>query len=218
MSTVLEAGFRDTDLRESAELSEGATPEVLSLLFDEFSHAVVVATQYRKIVHANEAARREFARCDVLYADQGELRALSPIDGKLLQCALAKAASGERNLIRLSGSGMVLSVAVVPLKVCAESAATKIALFFGPSGLCNSGMFDLFARRHSLTPMEERVLVLLCRGLSAPEIAADLGVAVSTVRTHVRSLCVKTTASGTRELVTRVASLPPVGVPLHSCE
>ena len=35
-------------------------------------------------------------------------------------------------------------------------------------------------------------------------------VAVSTVRSHVRSLCAKTQSSGVRELINRVAVLPPV--------
>jgi DNA-binding NarL/FixJ family response regulator len=36
------------------------------------------------------------------------------------------------------------------------------------------------------------VLAILCQGYSAPEIAVQLNVAVSTVRSHVRSLCAKT--------------------------
>ena len=67
-----------------------------------------------------------------------------------------------------------------------------------------------FARRHGLTPTEQHVLALLCEGLSAPQAAKQLHVAVSTVRSHVRSLCAKTRARGVRELVTRLAVLPPV--------
>jgi DNA-binding CsgD family transcriptional regulator len=37
-----------------------------------------------------------------------------------------------------------------------------------------------------------------------------LNVAVSTVRSHVRSICAKTRTSSVRELVQRVAILPPV--------
>jgi DNA-binding CsgD family transcriptional regulator len=33
---------------------------------------------------------------------------------------------------------------------------------------------------------------------------------VSTIRSHVRSICAKTRASGVREIVRRVAVLPPV--------
>jgi DNA-binding CsgD family transcriptional regulator len=71
-------------------------------------------------------------------------------------------------------------------------------------------MLCFFARNHGLTAMEEQVLGLLAQGYSAPEAARQLDVAVSTVRSHVRSLCAKTSAGSVRELVNRVALLPPV--------
>jgi DNA-binding CsgD family transcriptional regulator len=77
-------------------------------------------------------------------------------------------------------------------------------------GVSESGVFGAFARNHGLTHTEEQVLVFLCRCLSTPEIAIQMKVAVSTVRSHVRSLCAKTASSGVRELVNRVAILPPV--------
>ena len=70
------------------------------------------------------------------------------------------------------------------------------------------------------TPTEEQVLAILCQGYSAPEAARQLEVAVSTVRSHVRSMCTKTAANGVRALVGQVAVLPPIGAahlqaPLH---
>lgn len=59
------------------------------------------------------------------------------------------------------------------------------------------------------------MLGILCQGYSAPQIAEQLSVAVSTVRSHVRSLCAKTRSSGVRELVNRVAVLPPVAPAFH---
>jgi DNA-binding CsgD family transcriptional regulator len=74
-------------------------------------------------------------------------------------------------------------------------------------------MLCFFARSHGLTATEEHVLGILCHGFSAPQIAQQLNVAVSTVRSHVRSLCAKTRSSGVRELVNRVAVLPPLAPP-----
>ena len=71
-------------------------------------------------------------------------------------------------------------------------------------------MLCFFARGHALTPTEEKVLAVLCQGHSAPQVARRLGVAVSTVRSHVRSLCAKTRTNSVRELVSKVATLPPV--------
>ena len=71
-------------------------------------------------------------------------------------------------------------------------------------------MLCFFARNHGLTSAEESVLTVLCQGYSAPEVARQLKVAVSTIRSHVRSLCTKTGSSSVRELLNQVAMLPPV--------
>ena len=57
---------------------------------------------------------------------------------------------------------------------------------------------------------EKQVLAILCRGLCTPQIAVQLTVAVSTVRSPARSMCAKTASSWVRELLNRVAVLPPV--------
>lgn len=211
MSTSFDAGFLNTVLPSVTQPDSDASQEVLSQLFDELSHGVVVISEHRRILHINEAARHELERCGVLHAMNGELQALSPVDGKTLQAALAKAATGKRSLIRLAASGMGLTLSVIPLKRESDSAAERMALFFARTGLNDSGMFGFFARSHGLTPTEEQVLVMLCRSLSTPEIAVQMKVAVSTIRSHVRSLCAKTVSSGVRELVNRIAVLPPVG-------
>jgi DNA-binding CsgD family transcriptional regulator len=98
---------------------------------------------------------------------------------------------------------------VLPLKG-APGEPVRAALIFARSAVCDSLMLCFFARSHGLTPTEEQVLGILCEGYSAPEAARQLNVAVSTVRSHVRSLCAKTQCSSVRELVGRVAVLPPV--------
>ena len=101
-----------------------------------------------------------------------------------------------------------MSLAVVP--VGRGEARSCAALLFSRASVCESLMLCFFARTHSLTPAEETVLSILCQGYSAPQTARQLKVAVSTVRSHVRSLCAKTRSSGVRELVSRVAMLPPI--------
>ncbi len=51
------------------------------------------------------------------------------------------------------------------------------------------------------TPREREILTLVCRGLSNDEIAGELTVAVTTVKTHVKSLLTKTGTRGRVELV-----------------
>jgi DNA-binding CsgD family transcriptional regulator len=183
---------------------------MLALLLDEMAYATVIATPDAKVVHANHAGRHELARGRVLTSVKGALHTRAPEDMQILQDSLARAALGKRGLITLATSdGAYLSVAVLPL--CTQAGApARAALMFSRALVCESLMLGFFARIHSLTPTEESVLGILCQGHSAPEVAQQMQVAVSTVRSHIRSLCAKTRSAGVRELVNRVAVLPPV--------
>lgn len=185
-------------------------PTSLELVLDELAYGVAVATGAGDLVHANHAARHELGRQQALWLHNGRLRVRSPQDQQLLQQALAKAATGRRSLITLGAADARLSLAVLPMRRLQEGGVPHAALMFSRPSVCGSLMLCFFARNHSLTAAEENVLAILCQGHSAPEIARQLEVAVSTVRSHVRSLCAKTRSSGVRELVNRVAMLPPL--------
>jgi DNA-binding CsgD family transcriptional regulator len=186
------------------------TPALLALLVDELAHGVLLVTAQGRILHVNQLARRELERAAVLGADRGELKVLMPADAKAFQHAMAKAVAGKRSLIKLATDGVDFTLAVVPLQRQPGMPCERMALVLSRLGVSESGVFSAFARSHGLTQTEEQVLVLLCRCLSTPEIAVQMKVAVSTVRSHVRSLCAKTASSGVRELVNRVAILPPI--------
>lgn len=214
MNTLLNAGPADPALRLADPDLPDSSADVLSVLIDVLAHGVLVVGERGQLIHANQAARAELNRRRVLGKVGDEVHAVTPADGKTLQVALIKAVGGKRSLVNIGGGGLSLMLAVVPLKSEVGVRGNRIALFFSRSEVCESGMFGFFARSYGLTQTEEQVLIILCRGLSTPEIALQMKVAVSTVRSHVRSLCAKTGSSGVRELVNRVAVLPPVA-PLH---
>jgi DNA-binding CsgD family transcriptional regulator len=210
MNTLLNAGFADPAVSHTGPEGADSSLDTLTSLIDVMAHGAAVVNEGGHIFHVNQAARTELSRNRVLGKFKGEIQAVFPADGRALQDALAKAAKGKRSLISMVGDGVNLMVAVVPLKREAGAWDSRIALFFARTEVCESGMVGFFARTYGLTHTEEQVLLILCRGLSAPEIAVQMKVAVSTVRSHVRSLCAKTSTSGVRELVNRVAVLPPV--------
>lgn len=209
MNSLLNPGLVEAQRPGDAQSLDSAA-DLLGLLVDVFAHGVVVVTERAQVVHVNQAARTELDRGRALGEARGEIYALTPSDRRVLQNALSQAAGGKRSLINLAGGGSSLALAVVPLKQDSDGWEVRIALLFARAEVCDSGMFGFFARSYGLTQTEEQVLAILCRGLSTPEIAVQLKVAVSTVRSHVRSLCAKTSSSGVRELVNRVAVLPPV--------
>ena len=192
---------------------------LLGLLVDELANGMLVISGEGKILYANLAARREMAHGAMMKDSDGDLHLLSPEAGKGFQEARKKALSGFRSLVTLSAQDMNVTMSVVPLNSRPDGPCENIALFLSRASVCESGILVCFARSYSLTLTEQRVLVFLCHCLSTPEIAIQMKIAVSTVRSHVRSLCIKTSCSGVRELIQRVAVLPPLSaaplVPVH---
>ena len=195
-----------------AVVASAAGPESgLAALVDELAHGVLLTTADARLLHANQAARHELVRGGAIGLwDGGFVQACRAESDRELQLALGRASQGKRSLVHLEAmEGPPLPVAVVPLKSPPADPA-RCAILFSRHTVCDALMLGFFARRHGLTAAEEHVLFVLCEGLSAPQAAKRLSVAVSTIRSHVRSICAKTRASGVRELVRRVAVLPPV--------
>lgn len=188
----------------------------LALVMDELAYGVLVTGLDNQVLHANQAARHELARRRVLGVRNQLLYGCSPEDGKALQEAVTKVGQGKRSMVTLTAAdGFALTMAVLPLRPEAPAGVVRAAFMFSRASVCESLMLCFFARSYGLTATEEHVLGILCQGYSAPEIAVQLKVAVSTIRSHVRSLCSKTRSSGVRELVNRVAVLPPVAPTLR---
>lgn len=192
----------------------GFEPHVLASLPNEISVGILMVSPSGQVLYSNLASRDAMASSGLLNVQGEQLFAASPADHNALLLSLANASKGVSGLLRLSVGGANLTLSVVP----AASAATSgipgiqaITLFFPRSAICDTSVFLLFARSFGLTPTEQQVLTFLCRSLATPEIAGELNVAVSTIRSHVRSLCYKTRSKGARELINRIAMLPPAG-------
>ena len=188
----------------------------LTALVDEMSQGVMLVSPFGQVFHSNRASCDAMARSGALTVQHGQLQATAPEDHDALLAALVNAGKGERSLIRLCFRRESLLLSVVPppsqpISVCQTDVRSPIALFFQRSAMCDAGAFLLFARNFGLTPTEQQVLTFLCRSMSTPDIADALNVAVSTVRSHVRSLCHKTACKGARELINQIATLPPTG-------
>ncbi|MBX3586040.1 MAG: helix-turn-helix transcriptional regulator [Ramlibacter sp.] len=215
MEALLNNSFADSGLTLDGKDGLGSG---LALLMDELAYGVLVTNLQGQLLHANQAARHELGRFRVLGVSgaESQLQTLGDDDTRVLQDALGKVAEGKRSLITLGGAEAAsLTLAVLPLKGEAGAPPVRAALLFSRASVCESLMLCFFARSHGLTSTEEHVLGILCHGYSAPEIARQMNVAVSTVRSHVRSLCAKTRSSGVRELMNRVAVLPPVAPALR---
>lgn len=138
----------------------------------------------------------------------GRLTTLLNSDEAQLEHALLRAQSGVRALISLGGEDCTTSVAVVPLT--APGAGPFALLVFAKQQLCDSSTIALFARERGLTSAESNVLASVCSGMRPTQIAERHGVQISTVRSQLRSIRVKTRCDTIRQLVETVSILPPM--------
>jgi DNA-binding CsgD family transcriptional regulator len=197
----------------SAQLGAGGEHHgLVANALDELACGVIIIDQRGRILHQNLAASVVLSRGDCVCVDHGVISATHAPDVRQLSEALSKAAAGKRSMIAL-GALSRTTVAVVPLhRQAAQGQATepRFALMFSRAGVCEALMLSFFSRAHQLTAAEENVLGLMCAGLTAPEMAQQLKVGEATIRTHVRNICAKTHSSGIREVVKRLAVLPPL--------
>lgn len=187
----------------------------LRLSLDCVDYPMLCIAASQAVLVSNRAARRELAGAShPLQVVGGLLRAREGCDVTALQRAIQDALLlHRRRLVQIGPNGAKLSVAVVPLvdqNDTDERYGRAVLLMFGRSSFCESLSTDWFARERGLTSAESRVLQGLCAGLTPAEIAARQGVALSTVRTQVRSLRSKTGTASIRELLRQVSTLPPM--------
>lgn len=204
--------FAFTTERHQAPHAAAAALEAgfLLRLLDEIDYGLVLVGPDGRVQHANHLARHELARARLISTYDGHITGSSAALTEQLRGAIQGASQGRRKLVYLSHGEHTMPVAVIPLVHALEDGPASVLVVLARQRVGDNLALHLFAREHNLTPAEETVLRALCDGAEVDEIAAQNGVAESTVRTQVRSLRDKTGAHGIRQLVQRVLALPPV--------
>lgn len=162
----------------------------------------------------------------------GRVVARRPVDSEILHRTLQRTRAGLRGLLSLgTGTGAQTSaVAVVPLSSpqisrdasppfgapAPDLPPCHALLVFAKQQLCDDSTMALFARERGLTSAEGQVLAQVCRGMRPSQIADRHGVQISTVRTQLRSIRMKTCSETIRELVQKVSVLPPMALHLST--
>lgn len=181
----------------------------LAAALDEIDYGLVLLGSDGRVAQVNHAARAELDAGHALQLHRGELRTRLPADAPVLNEALhAARRRALRRMIVLGEGAQRTSVAVVPLHSPDGNDATLV--MFGKRSVCETLSVHGFARCHGLTAAETRVLVELCQGTPPGQIANALGVAISTIRTQIGNVRLKTGAPSIRALVRQVAVLPPL--------
>jgi len=159
-----------------------------------------------RLLHANTAGQAILDACDVLLEIRGHLMACDPAVSQTLRQVFAASGHGDGTpgtdgiaipMIGLDGQRHVAHV--LPLTSGARRRARAgspavAALFVRKATLTINPRSQALRDAFKLTPTELRVLLGIVELGGVPEVAAALGVAATTVKTHVRHLFEKTGA------------------------
>lgn len=192
---------------EEATLSRRAH-QLTQQVVDQIDCGLLVCDGHGHVLHANRAARRELGS-GVLLSLQDDLLCCQGASAHELSLAIMAAATrGLRRLVYLQDSPPLMLV-VAPLEP--QSGAEPLVLvMIGRRTLCTALGLELLALQHRLTWAEQRVLRGIVGGAAVRDIAADNGVAVSTIRTQVQSIRDKLGVSNIDALLLIAARIPPV--------
>jgi DNA-binding CsgD family transcriptional regulator len=174
-----------------------------SSTIESFAVGVVLVGEGLAIVHANVAAAKMLSAKDPILSRQGKLGLRHEVANGALEAALLQAVQDEA---KLGQKGIAIPARredcapcvlhVLPLLrrearpgiMQSASAAIFVAPATSPARLPTDALVLLY----DLTPAETRVFELICEGRTQAEIAAFLGVAPSTVKTHLLRVFEKT--------------------------
>src|SRR5262245_5786321 len=171
-----------------------------------------------RIVHANDSGHAMLADHSVVHVDRRKLGACDPDADQALRGALLAAAGGDAAL-GIKGIAVPLSAPcgeryvahVLPLTKGARrragtSYAAVAALFVHRAAIATTSPLETLARLYKLTPSELRVLLAIVEVGGVPETAQALGIAETTVKTHLQRLYGKTGTGRQADLVKLLAN------------
>jgi DNA-binding CsgD family transcriptional regulator len=170
-----------------------------------------------RLIHANIAGRAILDASDMLQECHGHLAACDPAVNQTLRDVFAAAGQADSLpgagaiAVPLIGMGDRRHVAhVLPLSSGARQRSgvayrAVAALFVRRAVLVMPPRSEVIGEAFKLTPTELRVLFAIVEVGGIPEVAAVLGVADTTVRTHVSRLFEKTGTARQADLVKLVA-------------
>ena len=180
-------------------------------VLDELDYGLMLVSDQAKLRFANRVAMRECAPARCMRLQNGHVLPRYEREQQGFYRALAASRLGRRSMLSLRSDDAQVCLAVVPVHESAAGGGLPATLLvFGRRQVCEPLTVDFFAREQHLTAAETVVLRALCEGARPADIARQCGLAVSTVRTQITSLRLKTGARSIGELVRMVTVLPPI--------
>jgi DNA-binding CsgD family transcriptional regulator len=190
---------------------------VLADSLDTLRSAMFIVEASGRIVHANVSGHAMIGEAAALRARNGKLQAIDGKAEQTLSQSFSASASGDAFLgkhgiaVPLKGrDGQRFVAHVLPLtsgsrRTASAAYAAAATVFVRKAELELPSPPEAVAKEFGLTPAELRVLFAVIEVGSVSEVSAVLGVAETTVKTHLQHLFDKTATHRQAELVKLVA-------------
>jgi DNA-binding CsgD family transcriptional regulator/PAS domain-containing protein len=216
MALVVPHVRRAVAIGKAIDFKQAASATFADLL-DGLSAGLFLVGADGRIVHANSAGHGMLGAGDCLRSISDRLVACDREVNKTLRETIAAAGGGDAGagikgiaLSLTANNGLQYVAHVLPLTSGARRRAgvaysAVAALFVRRATLDTSSPPEVIGKTFKLTPTELRVLLAIVDVGGVPEVATALGVADSTVKTHLGRLYAKTGAGRQADLVKLVA-------------
>lgn len=196
----------DTDEDDAAEVLTFWLADVL----DQVDYGVLLLLDGSTVLHINQAAQKQLNAQHPLQVVGGTLRVREAADLMALHTAMVAARQGQHRMVHMGRGEAGVDMAVKPIGPLDLGGPRATLLTLNRPALATPLAVQMFAHAHGLTPTETRVFEALSRGLDPHEVCTELGVDMTTVRTHISAIRCKVGVDSVSEVVRRVAVLPPV--------
>lgn len=202
-------------IHPAARMSADAA--TLADTLDGLDAGLYLVTADGRLVHANAAGQAILDAGDILHEINGRLAACDPTANQTLRHVFAAAGQGDSALdasgiaVPMTGKDGQRHVAhALPLvsgmrRRAGAAYSAAAALFVRKVALTVPPRAEVIAKAFKLTPTELRVLLAIVKLGGVPEVAAALGVAGTTIRTHISRLFEKTGTARQADFVKLVA-------------
>lgn len=197
---------------------EAMTAATFSDVLEGVTAGIVLVDDAMGIVHANAAGQAMLRKGDPIRTRGGKLAVTNALANSVLVNAVAQAARKESDLERRSidipvchfdGTPAVLQVLPLRHRTLRSGLEqrTAAAVFISNAADPPRLPSDAMALLYNLTPAEVRVFELIVEGKTPAAIAQQLGVTLSTVRTHLGRVFEKTSCTRQADLVAMAAKM-----------
>lgn len=191
-------------------LDEKSSHNFASLVLDEIANGLIVCDLHGELHFANRGAWDELATEKALRLVGNQIRVASGPSACLDDAILAAAVQGKRAMLTLAGPEQLM-LAVIPLGSTLGGAA-PVLLVLGGRGVCSELGLEMLGQTYRLSAAERRVMNALVERVAPRDIAERHGVALSTVRSQIKSIRDKLGVANIEGIFVRAAQVPPVAL------